>query len=331
MAIIDEVQFLERAQFFNGQRLFAPDLQGLESFNREMRWLHNQSLHQPGVGSGYKVIGNKDDREVTISAGYALDSVGREIVLTETLLLPIPPVADNGAGESVFFYLTVSYPDDSELVPSETRAGVCSPPGVIRLREQPVFCWVRLSDDQRNPQPVDLNLKERIKKQLFIVLARAEIFNCKLKYPISTTQRRSARPPTQPRIACGTYPVEWQILPPDPVHLELGMNFVPATLTGRVDTTVGGFAATPHYLARLAGDRERNAQPTPTSPPTSPPPPSFRAVLDGFLEIATLPAPTATSFFVNLYPMVVNFGNGSADVGSDLLLGLKVTWFGVEA
>mgnify|MGYP001036441712 CR=1 FL=1 len=45
-------QFLERIQFFNGQRLFASDLQALEAFNREMRWLHNQSLHQPGVGSG---------------------------------------------------------------------------------------------------------------------------------------------------------------------------------------------------------------------------------------------------------------------------------------
>jgi hypothetical protein len=40
MAIIGTTQFLERIQFFNGERLFAPDLQALETFNREMRWLH---------------------------------------------------------------------------------------------------------------------------------------------------------------------------------------------------------------------------------------------------------------------------------------------------
>src|SRR5216684_4985875 len=145
MAIIDAMQSLERIQFFNGQRLFASDLQGLESFNREMRWLHNQSLHQAGVGSGFAVVGKKDDREVTVSAGYALDSIGREIVQTKTLVVPIPPVADNGAGGSVFYDLTVSYPDDADLKPSETREGICLPPGVIRLREEPVFCWVRLN------------------------------------------------------------------------------------------------------------------------------------------------------------------------------------------
>src|SRR5258708_38918287 len=98
MAIIDAMQSLERIQFFNGQRLFASDLQGLESFNREMRWLHNQSLHQAGVGSGFAVVGKKDDREVTVSAGYAVDSLGREIVLTKTLRGPLPAVTRRRAG-----------------------------------------------------------------------------------------------------------------------------------------------------------------------------------------------------------------------------------------
>src|SRR5207247_7598108 len=126
-------QFLERIQFFNGQRLFAGDLQTLEAFNREMRWLHNQSLHQPGVGSGFAVAGQIGDREVTISAGYALDSLGREIILTETHIEPIPPVADNGSGGSVFYLLTVSYPDDTALRSSETRSGICTQPGVVRM------------------------------------------------------------------------------------------------------------------------------------------------------------------------------------------------------
>src|SRR5579884_4221766 len=85
MAVIGGTQFLERLQFFNGQRLFAGDLQALEAFNREMRWLHNQSLHQAGVGSGYAVSGAKGDREVIITPGYAIDACGHEIVLTWSL------------------------------------------------------------------------------------------------------------------------------------------------------------------------------------------------------------------------------------------------------
>ena len=147
MAIIGERQFLERLQFFNGQRLFASDLQSLEALNRELRWLHNQSLHQPGVGSGYAVIGSKGDREVTITPGYAIDALGREIVLTTTRVESVPPIAHDGTGRSVFYDLTVSYPDDSELEETETREGICLPRGVVRLREEPVFCWVRLNEN----------------------------------------------------------------------------------------------------------------------------------------------------------------------------------------
>ena len=44
MSILDQTRFIERQQFFNGQRLFKDDLQTLEAFNREMRWLHNPSV-----------------------------------------------------------------------------------------------------------------------------------------------------------------------------------------------------------------------------------------------------------------------------------------------
>src|SRR4051794_3122474 len=101
---------LERLQFFNGQRLDAADLQGIDDLNRQMRWLHNQSLHQPGVGSGYAISGAKGDREVTIQPGYAIDSAGREIILTDAVVQAVPPVANDGAGNPVVYDLTVSYP-----------------------------------------------------------------------------------------------------------------------------------------------------------------------------------------------------------------------------
>src|SRR5689334_10203964 len=107
MSVLSSARFIERLQFFDGQRLFAEDLQGLEQQHRELRWLHNQSLHQPGVASGYAVSGNKGDREVSIQPGYAIDSDGREIVLTEGEVLPVPPVRGDADGKPKPYYLTV--------------------------------------------------------------------------------------------------------------------------------------------------------------------------------------------------------------------------------
>src|SRR5262245_28549264 len=101
-----------------------------------MRRLHLQSLHQPGVGNGFAISGEKDDREVTVWPGYAIASRGREIVLSETIVLPIPPVAGKDDAP-IFFDLTVAYPDNSNLEEAETREGVCLPRGVFRLRQPP--------------------------------------------------------------------------------------------------------------------------------------------------------------------------------------------------
>ncbi|MEO7141936.1 MAG: hypothetical protein ABI165_00360, partial [Bryobacteraceae bacterium] len=250
MAILGATQFLERLQFFSGQRLLASDLQSLEAFNREMRWLHNQSLHQPGVGSGYGVSGNKGDRKVTISPGYAIDACGREIVLTETDIEPVPPAADDGSGNPVFYDLAVSYPEDADLTPSETRDGICLPVGVVRLREAPNFCWLELGADF---QPKDPMLKLELQSSMRILLARAEIKNCQLNQPLSVSQRRNARPASQPHIACGsTDPAAggWTAIP---AGLAGALSFLGLEID--VDTSAARFQITPSYSARIGGER----------------------------------------------------------------------------
>jgi len=333
MAIVGSTQFLERIQFFNGERLFASDLQALEAFNREMRWLHNQSLHQPGVGSGFQVLGNTGDRQVTISPGYALDSCGREIILTENRILAIPPVADDGSGGSVFYDLTVSYPNDSDLTPSETRDGICMPAGVVRLREEPVLCWARLSDDLSNRQPVDARLKNWIKTGLFIVLAQVEIFHCQLKHPVSTVQRRNARPAKQPRIACGSFaptPQQWRVAGLGNASLSSQMDFSTGELTSSsvrvyvdVDTSPGHFGATPAYNARLSGKRINNDRK------------GNYWILDGLVDVAESPAPTPTSFRIEIFPVILPLRqrqtSASVSVHQSLFHGWQINWMGIES
>src|SRR5688572_32733272 len=102
MSMIDQLQFLERLRFFDGQRLLAADLQDVDTLHRELRELHNRSLHQPGVGSGFAVTGAPGDREVSIGPGYAIDAAGREIVHTRTRVEPIPPVPGDAEGNPIW-------------------------------------------------------------------------------------------------------------------------------------------------------------------------------------------------------------------------------------
>jgi hypothetical protein len=317
MAIIGATQFLERIQFFNGERLFASDLQALESFNREMRWLHNMSLHQAGVGSGFSVTGNVGDRQVVITPGYALDAQGEEVILTQQLTLPIPSVADNGSGGSVFYDLTVSYPQDSDLKASETRVGICNcpPEGVVRLREEPVFCWVRLNDNPSNRQPVDARLKALIQSGMFLVLAQIEVFNCRLRQPVSLAQRRDARPPKSPYIASGlekAADLNWA----NHGSPSTGFGFTIGTpYRVTVNTTSGHFQATPTYVARLVGPRLDNS----TGP---------SSLIDGIMNI---PADSVrpNSFDLEVFPVMAPLGAG----GTTTIIptpAWDVAWLGIE-
>jgi hypothetical protein len=296
--LINATQFVERSQFFNGQRLFASDLQELEAFSREMRWLHNQSLHQPGIGSGYVPTGKKGGREITIGPGYALDAFGREIVLTQTHTEPVPPVASDDNGQPVWYDLTVSYPSDSDLKPSETREGICLPRGAVRLREEPVFCWVRLSlDDNGQVQPADYRLAQQLHDGLKIVVARAEVFNCQLERDLCTAQRRNARPATQPYIACDHSSPTWKMWKlSGPDETEIGFQT-------SIDTSKAKFKVTPCYLARL----EDAKPPTPQEEGFS----LIRALLTLRIE-----NPSVNGFDLRAYLPMLALASGQATTGN---------------
>jgi hypothetical protein len=282
MTIIGGTRFLERSRFFNGQRLFASDLQAVEEFNREMRWLHNQSLHQPGIGSGFAISAKKGDRQVVIQPGYAIDSEGREIVLADTAIEPVPPVADDGFGEAVYFDLTVSYPDERALKASETRDGVCAPRGAIRLREAPVFCWVRLGPPP-DRLPTDAALRDAVLQGLRLRLARAQVLNCQLDRPLSLAQRRNAKPAEQPYVACGTAAQLKWTLPTGPESVGVGLQ-----LLATIDTSAAGFRTPPCYSAHLLGEREFTFTVNGTT---------VKRLLDGFVMLL---APDKSSFDFSL-------------------------------
>lgn len=242
MTPIGSIKFIERVRFFDNERLIAPDLQAIDDFARQMRWLHNRSLHQPGVASGYAVAGGKGDREVTIQPGYAIDSLGREIVLTQPYTQPVPPQAGDGQGGPATFDLTVSWP--AALAESESRTADCvsAVPGAVRLSEAPVFCWVAAFKPDKLRAQTDSGLR--------IVLARVEVLNCQIK-SLSVAPRMDARPGVHPFVYAAVANPAWTVR-----DSRFGIELVQlnGAVAGPVDTSAAGFRTTPGYFVTLADD-----------------------------------------------------------------------------
>ena len=332
MSMFDDTRTVERPQFFDGQQLFATDLDGIVAFHRAMRWLHNRSLHQAGVGNGFAVTGKRGDREVSVQAGYALDSLGRELVLLESHVEPVPPVAGEPGGGPAFFDLVVSYPSDDDLEEAETRAGVCVPRGAVRLRERPVFCWIRLIRDVNDRlRPLSEAQALEIQDGLAIVLARAEVLDCRLNADLSIAVRRTARPARQPRLACGTETAAWKSWEPaggGTPEFEGGGRFAYG-LMARVDTRAGRFRQTPRYGARVEGERPLVVQITGSDDVSG---------VD-LINVFDLPAfvhDAGRAGFVCHVPVIDLFGSGAlpAPVPQQVLDAAReawrVTWLGIE-
>ncbi len=158
---MSNVPELERLQFYPGQLLTADDLTTLDSNNRRLRWLHNRSLHNWGIGSGFDVTGKRGDTSVTVHPGYAIDDLGREIILADDIEQPIPAVSGPAT-----YYLVAEYLGDSGQTTEEQRdATACYPGGSVRLTNDPAILW---------------KTKAQLKTGTDVILAEVSIQNCVL-------------------------------------------------------------------------------------------------------------------------------------------------------
>lgn len=318
MSVSNDIPELERPAFFNGQRLTAADLTAVQAYHRELRWLHNRSLHNWGIAFGLAVTGSRGERAVRVRPGYALDCKGRDLILSEALELAIPPVAGDSNGEPVTYYLTASYAEDAELTP-ETRRGSCGSSGAVRRPEEPIIRW-------QNPD--DTGSEHRFTQGIDVVLASIQVQNCQLVADISGSERRDAVPAQQPYVAAGQTKAgqtQWRAWPPE----DNQERFIGITTT--VTTTDAGFRTTPRYQAHVIGSRlalqtDNQAQ----------------IVVDGYTQVLnasagsfdlvmTLPQGMIGSGWLNppdiLTPELLDRLSNNSAAGD---LGWYVVWMGVE-
>ena len=82
-----------RPNYFPGRLLTADDFREEQEYHREKHRRHLQMLHGFGVVDGLDVDVASDGTTIAIEPGLAIDRYGREIVLDDMVVMPIPPDA----------------------------------------------------------------------------------------------------------------------------------------------------------------------------------------------------------------------------------------------
>jgi hypothetical protein len=295
---------IDRPAFFTGQRLLPETLEDAFAGPLALHWLHNRVLHGVGVAFGLDVAGMRGATVVTVSAGYALDALGRDLVLAEARPVPVPPVSQAPNCAAIEFVLTIGYTDDADAT-VETLAGLCGATGAVHRGDDPTVRFLPKGDERDG---VD------------IVLASIKVRNCKLDEARSLSGRLSALPAGRPYIAggeSGRYATSWRAWPDDQA---------PLGVVASVSTAGAGFGDPPRYEARVDGPRVVSAAQSPSGQ-------AF--VVDGTLVVDNV---TAQGFdAIVLLPTGFLAGGGGTlnpteAYDQDLLLdlGWQVVWIGVE-
>jgi len=138
-----------RPLFTDGAILGAADLTTLSTLDRDRDARHARHLHTPGVASGLALTSTDDQTasgaaflDVTLTAGYAVDGTGRELVAAAALpvspdrfLGEIPnPVKQPGSDISVWYPVFV-HGLDADVAPTNGQLGCQAATGPTRVAE----------------------------------------------------------------------------------------------------------------------------------------------------------------------------------------------------
>lgn len=116
---------VKRMHYFDQQFLVEKDFTDEQSYHRDMRLRHARVLHAPGVAEGL-VVKRSGNKQVTVSAGTAVDRKGQELVLEADATVDVTLAG------TLFVTLTFGF---EETDPSASAGA----PGNTRITEQPIL------------------------------------------------------------------------------------------------------------------------------------------------------------------------------------------------
>lgn len=240
-----EKRNLERVRYWQGQMLRSRDFNDIHAIEEQRRWWHNRALHNaygvhqdpvdpqdPTAKPSFSVelTGNA----VTVTAGLAYDSFGRELILESNQTVPLPPLRENDEE----FLLLARYHMEPPDQQRESVAGVCYTNSGPLRPEFVEFVWKH---------------KEQCSSSVTdgVPLATLTVKNRKPNFTV--TQPASARPLARPQLGSGsTVPgnTAWQLWTSG---LE-GTEDLPLGVQTTIDTSAAGFTDAPCYFAWLQGN-----------------------------------------------------------------------------
>jgi len=121
----------KRMNYFDRQFLRTADFQDEQTYHVDRRRRHNTGFHSIGVAQGLQVVASGVPNQVNVQPGWAVDALGREIVLAA----PRNNVPTGGTNVEIW----ISYPDPEPLTDPSTDPGVT---GFTRVSEEPVVTVV---------------------------------------------------------------------------------------------------------------------------------------------------------------------------------------------
>jgi len=120
---------VKRLNYYDHQFLRVPDFADEQNYHLNMRRLHNSALHTWGVVQGLQVTlaSGGTGTAVSVNAGVAIDSTGREVVLPADTNLEL-----GGEATGTTLFITIAYAE--QQTDPTTEAGG---PGNTRITEMP--------------------------------------------------------------------------------------------------------------------------------------------------------------------------------------------------
>src|SRR5262245_37611622 len=122
-------ELTQRPRYFDRQMLAEEDFTLAQDYDLMRRRLHNRLLHTWGIANGLALSFAAGATRATVSAGEAIDSLGREIVLPANTQTP-----DVAAFAGKTIVVTVAYAE--RATDPRTSRGVT---GNTRITEEPVI------------------------------------------------------------------------------------------------------------------------------------------------------------------------------------------------
>jgi hypothetical protein len=217
----------QRLSHHTGQLLTARDLQDDVDYDARMRGLHVRALHGVwGIALGYEIARTGDPRVLHVTQGMAYDCAGREIVMSDTLVISMDQLPSRSAAPAWWFDLLIRYNSDLD---GPRTYGACQESCSNGIAERPSWRW-SYAGDSPSPNIKPSGFADDVRLGEEIPLARVRITNAGTWTDLDLTVRRAARSLARPHIAAGQVKAGSIPIQGSPLHW-----------TARIDTSSGGF------------------------------------------------------------------------------------------